>query len=137
MPALSMSAQAERCSMRFAVATERSAMPSMLASGRSPTAADSRSIRMRQPSRARSFASSPLELAPTRTARAEFRMPPVITRSLLERLPKAELHCHLDGSVRPETLLDLAQEYGVPMPRQHAEQLRDFMIVRDARSLED
>lgn len=64
-------------------------------------------------------------------------MPPVITRSLLERLPKAELHCHLDGSVRPQTLLDLGREYGVPMPRQHAEQLRDFMIVRDARSLED
>lgn len=60
-----------------------------------------------------------------------------IDRGLLRRLPKAELHCHLDGSVRPETLLDLAREYGVTLPRDHADALRDYMTVRDARTLED
>lgn len=60
-----------------------------------------------------------------------------IDRDLLRRLPKAELHCHLDGSVRPQTLLDLAREYGVTMPRADARTLGEHMTVRDADNLED
>jgi adenosine deaminase len=58
-----------------------------------------------------------------------------VTRELLHRLPKAELHVHLDGSLRPETMLELAREYGKPMPTSDPEELRDYMHVQDARNL--
>jgi len=35
----------------------------------------------------------------------------------LVALPKAELHLHLEGTIRPATAAELADRYGLPMPR--------------------
>jgi adenosine deaminase len=61
----------------------------------------------------------------------------MLTSDKLRRLPKAELHCHLDGSVRPATLIELGREYSVPMPRATVDELRHYMLVDDAETLED
>jgi adenosine deaminase len=60
----------------------------------------------------------------------------MLTRDLIARLPKAELHVHFDGSLRPQTILDLAGEEGVTVPERHAEALGRYMLVDDARDLE-
>jgi adenosine deaminase len=53
------------------------------------------------------------------------------------RLPRAELHVHLDGSLRPATLIELAQAVNVPLPENRAAALRRHMRADDARSLDD
>ena len=63
--------------------------------------------------------------------------PATIDRELLRQLPKAELHCHLDGSVRPQTLIDIGKALGIAMPRADAASLAAYMRVDDARNLED
>ena len=46
-------------------------------------------------------------------------------------LPKVELHVHLEGSVRPETLLTLARKAGSPLGTRSLADLADFYRFRD------
>lgn len=49
----------------------------------------------------------------------------------ITQMPKVELHVHLEGSVRPETLLKLAKRHHVALPADDMEGLRRWYAFRD------
>jgi adenosine deaminase len=55
-------------------------------------------------------------------------MPTDITRAFIEAIPKTDLHVHLDGSLRLQTLVDLAREGGVTLPSYSDEGLRELVF---------
>jgi adenosine deaminase len=61
----------------------------------------------------------------------------MLTRELVGRLPKAELHLHLDSCLRPETMIALARGGEVDLPTRNADELRRVMRVDDAANLEE
>lgn len=50
-------------------------------------------------------------------------------------LPKTDLHVHLDGSIRLETLIDLAREYHVDLPSYTPEGMRELVFKDRYRNL--
>ncbi|MBI1233397.1 MAG: adenosine deaminase [Alphaproteobacteria bacterium] len=54
--------------------------------------------------------------------------------ALVARLPKAELHLHLEGSLEPELMFDLAQRNGIAIPYASVEEIRaayEFSNLQD------
>lgn len=51
--------------------------------------------------------------------------------TFIRRMPKVELHVHLEGSIRPETLLTLAERNNVALPADTIEGLRAWYQFSD------
>ncbi|HJW91437.1 MAG TPA: adenosine deaminase [Anaerolineales bacterium] len=47
-------------------------------------------------------------------------------KTFIEKMPKTELHCHLEGSIQPSTLLKLAARHGIELPFSDEEGARKF-----------
>ena len=48
--------------------------------------------------------------------------------SRVRQLPKIELHCHLDGSIRPTTLRTIAEKQNIPLP-QDEQALKELVVA--------
>jgi adenosine deaminase len=57
--------------------------------------------------------------------------------ALLRRMPKAELHIHIEGSLEPELIFRLAQRNGVALPYASVEALRAAYAFTDLQSFLD
>ncbi|HLO18773.1 MAG TPA: hypothetical protein VK206_28335, partial [Anaerolineales bacterium] len=55
----------------------------------------------------------------------------MIREKFIQLMPKVELHVHLEGSIRPETLLDLAKRNHVTLPVATVEGLREWYQFSD------
>ncbi len=53
-----------------------------------------------------------------------------ISDNVLQALPKTDLHCHLDGSLRMETFMELGKSIGMDMPSSEKE-VRDMYFPKD------
>ena len=52
-------------------------------------------------------------------------------QNFITQMPKVELHVHLEGSVRPETLLKLAKRHNIALPAEDVPGLRKWYTFRD------
>lgn len=59
------------------------------------------------------------------------------TYELIKRLPKTDLHVHLDGSLRLSTIMELAQEQKVKLPADDPDKLFHLICADNAKSLTD
>lgn len=61
----------------------------------------------------------------------------MISLDLLQKLPKTDLHVHLDGSIRLTTLIDLARKYRIELPSYTPDGLKEIVFKDKYQSLEE
>ena len=61
----------------------------------------------------------------------------MLTEPLLRALPKTDLHVHLDGSLREQSLIELAREAGVELPSQSVEGLNALVFKPEYADLRE
>ena len=59
------------------------------------------------------------------------------TEAFIRTLPKAELHLHLEGSLEPELMFELAKWNGIELPYQSADEVRAAYEFTDLQSFLD
>lgn len=50
-------------------------------------------------------------------------------RSYLRKLPKVELHCHVEGTLRPATVVELAGKHSIRLPTTEVDQIYRYDTI--------
>lgn len=56
---------------------------------------------------------------------------PALLAKTIQSLPKVDIHRHLEGAIKPESALRIAQKYGITLPSNTVEGLRPHLCVTD------
>ena len=59
-----------------------------------------------------------------------------INREFIEKIPKTDLHLHLDGSIRLSTLIELAEENDISLPGSTEKELKQKVFKDKYENLE-
>ena len=100
-------------------------------------------VKQEAPAAVPTAAPAPVAAQPKKTMTAAFSAPAVLYleeasfAQLTAEMPKAELHTHIEGSVRPETILDLAKQFDIPLPAPTLEALKEKIGMRPGENLLD
>ena len=62
---------------------------------------------------------------------------PNFSDQLIKLIPKTDIHCHLDGSLRVETLVELSREQNIPLPSYDVDELRKTVLKEFYTDLTD
>jgi adenosine deaminase len=52
----------------------------------------------------------------------------IIEQKIIRKMPKTDLHCHLDGSMRVDTVIDLAKKQNVDLPSFDPKELKKILV---------
>jgi adenosine deaminase len=52
----------------------------------------------------------------------------IIEQKIIRKMPKTDLHCHLDGSMRVDTVIDLAKKQNVDLPSFDPKELKKVLV---------
>jgi len=59
----------------------------------------------------------------------------ILTKEFIQLIPKTDLHCHLDGSLRLTTLIELAREQKIVLPSSTEEGLKELVFKEHYKDL--
>lgn len=60
-----------------------------------------------------------------------------ITRELLLKLPKTDLHVHPSGSMRVQTVIELAEKYNIQIPSHQPDEMKTYLVKKGCPDLVD